>query len=308
MAADAVSPDPDRHAPSCAAGRCGDRCPLRRLQASVGDVVRALTLLDRPAAITENPVARLTQVAAYGDATTPGGPFRVQSGWVSLRLHPDAVAGAMLVQPTHSAPGEEPVPELRLCATDGHPVHRCLPLLPEDRLVIEGLAHVDGRLPGPEFGAYSGTTTSDDLPDQLQRIDDLLTWTTAATPFLPHRHIEPGVIVDVVEHACAVGLPLGIAVFSEAAMHAVQDTLQSVAHAAGIMAVGTEEAILEIRPAAVHHCLALRLHGPHGPTSSLELYDSGNRRVALISQFGIVESGVHDAWEQLAESLPELLP
>lgn len=102
----------------------------------------------------------------------------------------------------------------------------------------------------------------------------------------------------------ARSLPLGIAVFSDAAMHAVQNTVQSVAHAAGVAAVGTEEAILEIRPADVQHCLLLRLHGPHGPTSSLELYDDTERRVALISQSGIVERGAHEGWEQLAGRCP----
>lgn len=306
MTADAVSPDPDRH--RCAAGRCeGGGCSIRRLPASVGDVLRALALLDHPAAITENRVARLTQVAAYGEATVPDGPFRVQRGQISLRLHPDELTGAMLVVPPEAAPGEDPVPELRLCGLEGRPVHRCHPLLPEDRLVLEGLTQLDDRLPGPELVAYAAAPSCPDvLPDQLQRIDDLLTWTMARTPFLPHRHIEPSVLASVIEHACTVGLPLGMAVFSDAAMHAVQDTVQSVAHAAGVMAVGTEEAILELRPAAVQHCLLLRLHGPHGPTSSLELYDSADRRVALISQFGIVEQDAHDAWEQLAGSLPEL--
>ena len=157
-----------------------------------------------------------------------------------------------LVQPA-VAPGAEPMPELRLCGVDDRTVHRCHPLLPEDRLVIEGLARLDDRLPGEAFDVQprGPERGPDDLPDQLQRIDDLLTWTMARTAFLPHRHIEPGVLPSVIEHACAVGLPLGIAVFSDAAMHAVQDTVQSVAHAAGVMAVGTEEAILEIRPAAV---------------------------------------------------------
>ncbi|MFT4294372.1 MAG: hypothetical protein QM582_03050 [Micropruina sp.] len=305
---DAATPEDEGQLPPCAAEGCEHRCSVRRLPASVGDVLRALTLLDHPAAITENRVIRLTQVAAYADAGVPDGPFRVQPGWVSLRLHPEALTGAMLVEPPHPLPGEDPVPELRLCGVDGRPVHRCHPLLPEDRLVLEGLARLDGRLPGPEFTAGAdGGWDSPDVPDQLQRIDDLLTWTTTRTPFLPHRHVDPGVLVDVIEHACAVGLPLGIAVFSDAAMHAVQDTVQSVAHAAGIMAVGTQEAILELRPTAVRHCLLLRLHGPHGITSSLELYDSADRRVALISQFGIVGQDVYDAWEQLAESLPELV-
>ena len=284
MTADHPRPDPDRHLPPCAEGRCEGRC-ARRLPATVGDVLRA----------------------AYAGASTPDGPLRVQRGWVTLRLDPDAVAGAVLVQPA-VAPGAEPMPELRLCGVDDRTVHRCHPLLPEDRLVIEGLARLDDRLPGEAFDVQprGPERGPDDLPDQLQRIDDLLTWTMARTAFLPHRHIEPGVLPSVIEHACAVGLPLGIAVFSDAAMHAVQDTVQSVAHAAGVMAVGTEEAILEIRPAAVQHCLLLRLHGPHGPTSCLELYDAADRRVVLISQFGIVDGGAHDAWEHLAASLPEL--
>ena len=304
---DPMPPNPEGQTPACRAGRCEHGCSLRRLSVAMDDVLRTLALLEHPAAITENQVARLTQVAAYADPGVPGGPFRVQPGWVSLRLDPDALTGAMLIQPPHAEPGEAPVPELRLCGADGRLVHRCHPLLPQDRLVIEGLANLDGSLPGPRLGGYpDGTSSGTEVPDQLQRVDDLLTWTTNRTPFLPHRHIAPGAVVDVFEHACAVGLPLGMAVFSDAAMHAVQGSVQSVAHAAGVAAVGLEEAILEIRPSAVQHCLLLRLHGPHGPTSSLELYDDSDRRVALISQFGIVERGVHEGWEQLAGSLPEL--
>ncbi|MFT3971242.1 MAG: hypothetical protein QM695_13435 [Micropruina sp.] len=294
--------------PACGGGRCEHDCSLRRLAVPTDNALRTLALLEHPAAITENQVARLTQVAAYADPGVSGGPFRVQPGWVSLRLDPNALTGAVLIEPRHVEPGETPVPELRLCGVNGHPVHHCHPLLPQDRLVIEGMARLGGDLPGHGFDVYpDGPSSGAEVPDQLQRIDDLLTWSTARTPFLPHRHVDPRTVVNVFEHACAVGLPLGIAVFSDAAMHAVQDTVQSVAHAAGVAAIGIEEAILEIRPAAVQHCLLLRLHGPHGPTSSLELYDDTDRRVALISQFGIVERGVHDAWEQLAASLPDLV-
>ncbi len=300
--------DPERIRP-CTGGRCDGHCGARRVPAPVDDVLRALALLERPAAITENRAARLTQVGAYGLASTPDGPLSIEPGRVSLRLDPDALTGAVLLPPGHGAPGEDPMPELRLCGADGRTVHRCHPLLGEDRLVLEGLTRIDDRLPGESLESRPRTPVHDpdELPDQLQRIDDLLTWTMTRTAFLPHRHIEPGVLASVIEHACAVGLPLGLAVFSDAVMHVVQDPVQSVAHAAGITAVGTEEAILELRPADVQHCLLLRLHGPHGPTSSLELYDASDRRVGLISQFGIVDGGAHDAWEHLAASLPELI-
>lgn len=302
-----MPPDPEQ-SPRCAGGRCEGHCSLRPVPGAMDDVVRALALLEGPAAITENRAARLTQVGAYGPVSTPDGPLPIEPGRVSLRLDPDALTGAVIFQPAHAVPGEDPMPELRLCGAGGRAVHRCYPLLGEDRLVLEGLTRLDGRLPGESLDVYPRPRARElhDLPDQLQRIDDLLTWTTARTAFLPHRHIEPGVLTPVIEHACAVGLPLGFAVFSDAVMHVIQNTVHSVEHAAGITAVGTGEAILEFRPTAVHHCLLLRLHGPHGPTSSLELYDGADRRVGLISQFGIVETGTHDAWEHLAASLPEL--
>ncbi len=306
---DALPPDSDGGLPPCLAGGCDHQCSVRRLPAALSEVVRTLGRLQHPAAITENQAARLTQVGSYADLGVPGGPFRVEAGRVSLRVDPDALTNAMFIEPQHPASDEASVPELRLCGADGGPVHRCLPLLPPDRVAIETLAQLDpqpGR--GSRLGAWpSSAAGGSEVPDQLQRIDDLLTWSTARTPFLPHQHIEPGALVDVIEHACSIGLPLGIAVFSDAVMHAVQDRVQSVAHAKGVMAVGAEDAILELRPAAVQHCLLLRLHGPHGPTSSLELYDELDRRVAVISQFGIVERGAHDGWEQLAGSLPELV-
>lgn len=305
------APEPADPVHACARGGChgcGERDAVstaRRISASIPDVTRSLVMLERPAAVTDNRVARITQIGPYAMPSAPGDPFRVEPGWITLRIDTDAVTGAFLVDPPY---GDSVLPGLRLHGTGAWPVHRCHPLLDGDRLVLDGLARLADAL--PRVPARSGPRTApripDELPAQFERIDDLLERGARDVPYVSHRHIDPGVLFAVLEHVCAVGLPLGLAVLSSAAMHAVQGGIESVSLTEGFAVVSTDDTILELDLSGVRHCLLVRLHGVRGLTSALELYDGGNRCVALITQFGIVGADVHDAWEQLAGSLPEL--
>lgn len=302
-------PHPER--PDDAAARRDRESVLtaRRIPAPVPEVARSLVLLQRPAAITDNNVARITQIGAYAIPSAPGGPFRIERGWISVRIDTDAVAGAFLVDPDPRTghDGARPTLHLRGRGT-AHPVHRCHPLHDTDRLMLEGLARVEGELAGAPGIRFPRAPARDEgePPDQLERIDDLIMHTTRNGVFIPHRHIEPGVLSPLLEHACNVALPLGIAVLSSAALHAVQDVIETVSCSGGLTVVTTCDAIVEVALSSVQHCLLVRLHGAHGPTSVLELYDAEHACVALISQFGIVGDHAHDAWEHLAASLPDV--
>ena len=281
----------------------------RRIPASIPDVAHSLILLERPAAVTENRVARVTQIGAYAAPSAPGGPFRVDRGWISVRIDSDAVSGAFLVDPGAGRTGAL-LPELRLHGPSRRSAHRCHALQDSDRLVLEGLSRVHGALSAAsaagEGRGHARRRDHDELPDQLERIDELLTRTTGHVACMPHRHIVPDALFAVLTHVRAVGLPLGIAVLSSAALHIVQDAVESVSRTGERAVVGVGDAIVEMDLPAVFHCILVRLDGPHGPTSMLELYDGGNDCIALISQFGIVGADVHERWERLAGSLPEL--
>lgn len=305
---------PHPHGPDDAAACCGcdgdcDRVlTSRRIPASASEVARSLVLLDSPAAVTDNDTARITQIAPYATPSSPGGPLRIQRGCVSVRIDTDALVGAFLVGPLPEAERDDTLPALQLRGRRSErPVHRCHVLHDADRLVLEGLARVEGTLidapdtrfpPAPSRG-------DDEQPDQLERIDELITHTTRGDALLPHRHIDRGVLFALLEHTCTVVLPVGIAVLSSGALHVVQDVIHTVSWSGDLMVVSTRDAVIEVSLAAVRSCVLVRLHGAHGPTSVLELYDADNSCVALISQFGIVGDRVHDAWEQIAASLPE---
>ncbi|ALJ19598.1 hypothetical protein [Microbacterium sp. No. 7] len=280
----------------------------RRILAAVRDIVCNLVMLERPAGVTHNRIARMIQVGAYEVPTAPRGPFRVSRGRVSMRIDLDAVTDAFLVESVDHA---GTLPELQLHGPDGQPAHRCHALRGDDGLVLEGLSRVVDAPPTPLRAGLDECLRAkepcpDDPIDQLERIDSLLTRRSGHLA-IAHRHIRPDVLPAVLEHVRAIGLPLGVAVLSSAALHPVQDVVDDVTRARGVTVVTMRDTVFEIALSAVRHCILVRLSGTHGNTSMLELYDADDSCVALISQFGIVGAEVHTAWEEIADSLPELV-
>lgn len=313
-------PPPPSATPPPGEGDCprGRRCDRKtvltalRVPASIADIAYSLVALERPAAVTENHAARLTQIGAYAPPSEIGGPFLVDPGRATVRLHTDAVTGAFLVR-NGDGEGEgdadgDARPELRLHGPGEVPAHRCYALQDADKLILDGLTRDGGALSAPAPGVRYpvAAQTAGELPDQLERLDDLLTRSARHSQFIPHRHVDPGVLGSVLDHARDVRLPLGVAVLSSAALHAVQDRIVTVSQSSDLTVVAMREVLVEIALPVVRQCIHLRLHGVHGPTSMLELYDGRHECVALITQFGIVGADVHAAWEHLAESLPEI--
>ncbi|WP_159498711.1 hypothetical protein [Microbacterium sp. 18062] len=286
----------------CANCRAGRMLTARRVSAAMDEVLGSLPLLERPAAVTANAVARITQIGVYAAPSRPGEPIHWAEGRTTLRLHADAVVAAFLTEPAGQGDGP---PALRLVGPGDAPAHQCHALLDADRLALDGLARAPEEEGAPRTAVVPPLPVPvDDGSDQLGRIDALLTRPRA--PYVPHRHIDPDVLPALFEHACAVGLALGAAVLSGCAFHGTQGDLHSVARMEGITTVTMTDATVELDLAAVSSCLLVRSHAAHGPTSALELYDGEHRCVAMISQFGLVDAGVHAAWEELTESLPDV--
>ena len=110
----------------------------------------------------------------------------------------------------------------------------------------------------------------------------------------------------VLDHVCSVGLPIGVAVFAPGAVQACGGRVHVTDRTAGgrvFAAVG--QSSVEIGLAGVRACHLVRSTAAHGPTSAIELDDADGRRVAVVTQFGIVGEDVHAAWEHLAASLPD---
>lgn len=121
-----------------------------------------------------------------------------------------------------------------------------------------------------------------------------------------HRPIDVDVVASVLDHVCSVGLPIGVAVFAPAVMQACAGRVHVTDRTVGgrVFAALAESSV-EIDLAAVRACHLVRSAAAHGPTSALELDDEDGRCVAVITQFGMVGEDVHEAWEDLAASLPD---
>lgn len=274
----------------------------QRLGASFSTISRALGLLERPAAVTENTVARLTHVAPYAPVSAPGSAFSVAPGHVTLRIDPRAVSGAYLVDGESSA---TVVPILRFHGHSDFAVHRCHPLVAEDRRMLRSLivatpaAASDGEQPADQ-------DCFDELEDQLGRIDALIVRTLPGAPARPHRHIDPEALLPLFERIEELAVQLGVGVFNPGVMQACQGIVDTITAEGGYTALRIGDATVTLDLDEVVSVLLIETSGAHGATTCLELFDAAHNRVAVLTQFGLVPPDDHRVWENLAALLPEL--
>ncbi len=303
MRDDENDPVPRECTGRCArSGGCEHVVLARRLDTPALGLLLRLPLLDRPAAVTENRAVRITQMSPYAPPTVAGTALRLTRGRVNLRVNPAAATGAFLTE----ADAERNAPAaLRLHSANGAPAHRCHPLVDSDWLLLEGLAREDSawaEVCAPPL-TPAVPADPDDGIDQVGRLDALLT--QAHAPSVPHRHIARTVLPQLCEFLCDSGMPVGFAVLTPVAVHAIQDTLDAVSAHAGQLLLATDDATIEIDLRRVAHVLLVSSLAAHGPTAALELYDETSAPVAVLTQFGLVGAAVHDRWEDIAASLPD---
>ncbi|MET9968670.1 hypothetical protein ABZZ80_22770 [Streptomyces sp. NPDC006356] len=287
-------------------GCCGRRkSGVRLIDARMPELARCLTLFRYVQAVTGGPVARIEQAGSYAVPSVRGEAFAVRPGSIALRLDAAGIAAAVVARDEVTGSVA-----LRLLDAAGRTVHQGRLLSEGDRLLV-GLARtVDAgaRTAGP---AAVPEAAGWEYGDQLAQLDAVLADGGAARRGAfdryrgEHRAVEPGVVPAVLDHVCSLGLPIGVAVFVPGAMQACAGRVHVTDRTVGgrVFAAVAESSV-EIDLAAVRACHLIRSTAPHGPTSAIELYDADGRCVALITQFGIVGSDVHTAWEHLAASLP----
>ncbi|GMA26836.1 hypothetical protein [Arenivirga flava] len=290
--------------PQDGCGRCASGHGGTPIDASAPEVAATLPVLESSLATTWTEGVAIAQAGAYSSVTRTGTAFAVPPGRIALRLDPSTVVGAVLDE--HR--GGDPV--LELVTGSGRPVHRLRSQTPVDHLVLRSLAR---EHPGPA-AALAGALLDDWTPspgsaewpgdDQLSRLDDALAG-VGRSP-VEHRHIDLRLLPEVLGHLCSTGLPFGAAVLGDGVAQACAGALQAVSADDGRLGVVFQDASLDLDATALGGCVLVRTAGVHGPTSALELVDRRGRRVAMLTQFGLVGAATHRAWEDLAEALPSL--
>lgn len=296
--------DHDRE--SCARlGQCqdcvsGSRQFARRITKPVERVLGDLTRLERPAAVTANELARITQVGRYEAPSLPDQAFVWKPGRITLRVDPALVRSAHV---TRAESHDGYTAALRLIAAGNVPAHQCHALLDGDTNALHGF--VEGTsASGPFSTVPSEFEAMRDTEDQLGRLDTLLTESRA--PYVPHAHIPIAAVMTLLLAALADDVPVGIGVFSVGVFQGTQGALHSVTGDLDTLSIETEDAVVELAARQIGSVIVTRSLGALGRTCMIEMYDRTHSCVAVISQFGLIEPHVHAAWELLVDSLPEL--
>ncbi|MFE0673199.1 hypothetical protein [Streptomyces sp. NPDC058867] len=296
--------DPDGGCPF--EGCCPRRSStVRLIDARMPELTRSLSLFQYVQAVTGGPVAHLDQAGGYAPPSLRGEAFAVRPGAITLRLDPEGIASALVIRD-----GRTGSATLHLLDTEGRTAHQGRLLSDGDRLLADLIRTVT---PGSTPAAHRAAP---DLPpwqdgDQLAQLDEILTDGGAARRARfahyggDHRPVDPEAVPAVLEHACSVGLPLGVAVFAPSALQASAGHVHITDRTTGgrvFAAIG--DSTLELDLTRVAACHLVRSTATHGPTTSLELDDAQGHCAALLTQFGPVGEETHRAWESLTTSLP----
>lgn len=289
-----------RGQPSGVEGGCGCRHAVR---ASAGAVSTLLPTLDHVLAVTRGRWAMLAAAGRYAVPSVRGHAFGPVSGRTVLRLDPER-----LTVVHESSPGDS---TLSFEATTAHTSHRVLARTAVDRLVLDGLARPDAFDGSPACPA-AAPAPHWRAGDQLAQLDAVLAGegrerrralTDDDAPLA--RRFDDRLVPEILEHLCATGVPIGVAVFAPGVVQLETGVVHATsADESGTLTTRVGDATLRVALPAVRDGLLVTTHGPHGPTSALELHDDDADVVAMLGQFGLVHPEVHRMWAHLTASLP----
>ncbi|GAA4781581.1 hypothetical protein [Microbacterium gilvum] len=285
---------------------CAGDCPWGGPAPSGGPaalVLPALPLLEFALAVTGRPGVVMAQTGRYQPVTRPGEALAAPRGAIGLRVAEDRLRASVIVR----GRGER---MLRLASRGGEVVHTVRSLSPADALVIDSLDRPEARLGRSRPSARRGAAS--DGGDQLADLDAVIAdggaerrRRMAGAGRERAVSIDVGVIPEVLDHLCATELPLSAVVFADGAAQIADGAVQVVTGTAqGRVGAVLGSCTIDVDLAHVREALAVTSHGPHGPTSALELYAHDGSVLLLLTQLGIVAPGIHAAWQDIMESLP----
>lgn len=285
---------------ACGARPKGGSAP-RTVRAGTDQLLELLGQLHRSTLVTGNQAAALTHIGCYEQATTVGSALPVRAGSATLRIDPARVTGSVIT----AGPGTGGT-MLSLLGPGGRPVHQVRADQGDDRMLLDGLDLLD---PGP--AATVGPVGSWADGDQLAQLDALVAGlarprrdSLATTAPFPVRAVPTEALPQMLDHLSSVALPITVGVFAPGVLQLVPGKLLSVQHQRGRVWAVLRSSVVDLDLRRVAEGLLVQVHGPHGPTSVLEIYDVHGRIAAVLTVVGLVGEQTHRAWELLAAALP----
>ncbi|NYD67255.1 hypothetical protein [Agromyces atrinae] len=281
----------------------------RRISGRADDVAACLSLLECAVAVTSNGAAIISEAGPYVIPSFTGGALPYRESHINVRMHAPglSVAIAADADPDAGRPAA-----LHLFDAAGASTHRAYATSTGDALVIDGIARDGGLLPSsPRIDAEPVSATRWETGDQLAHLDSIVVDSVDRRRRLAlvdpsvARRIDPGVVPLVLSHLCTVGLVVTFGVPTTTLVQLHRSRLTAVEHHAGTVSMSAGSCTVTYDRASAVECWAVRSHGVHGPTTSLELYDASWRCILVVTQLGIIGEAAHSAWEHLTDSLPD---
>ncbi|QXQ14159.1 hypothetical protein [Skermania piniformis] len=265
-------------------------CAARTIDAGPRAVAAALSALGTVVSVTANDAALLSHTGEYQPAALPGEALVCGADQIALRVHPAAV--------------QEISVTTRALTLSGDPgTHRAYFTPLSDGLVITAL---EAAPPG-----YTEIAEPVDWPnhdwrgtDQITHLDALTSERYNVLPFTGARQVAPRTVPYLLSHLTDIGLPFTTAVPGGGCVQLHRGPAALVERAGEHVAAVFGAARYVLMPAAIAECWVTSAHGGAGTTTAVELYDHDHRCVTVLTQTGAICRHVHDAWEQIAASLP----
>ncbi|MFV8050916.1 hypothetical protein [Mycobacterium sp. 48b] len=276
----------------CTDGRRCDNCPAKRITAGPKIIAQALPFLGTVVAVTANDSALLSHTGAYLAPALPGEALRCGDEYIGLRLHPGLIRDTYLTPRALILANE----------TGTHRAH-FTPL--SDQLSIQALEMAPaGQTESIEPVDWSAANWSE--TDQLTHLDELTPERYQVLPFTGARQIDPRVIPHLLAHLVDMDLPFTVGVPAGGCVQFHRGRAAMFDGSGPHFAVVFGASRYVVDPVFVAECWVTQSSSAAGLTSALELYDHSNRCVSVITQTGPLCEHLHEAWEAIAASLPEV--
>jgi putative hemin transport protein len=241
-------------------------------------------------AVTTNDGALLSHTGEYLTPALPGEALRCEQDRIALRLNPAAFNDVRLTPRALTLVGE-------------NGTHRAYFTPMSDSLVVQALQLAPTRQAEPvEVPDWSALDWHD--ADQLIHLDALTAQRYQVLPFTGARLVEPRVVPHLLEHLCRMSLPFTVAVPAGGCVQLHRGAAAMVEHAEAHTSVVFGAARYVVDPVMVDEVWVTTSHGTTGTTSSIELYDRRHRCLTVLTQTGPICGHLHQAWEDIAASLP----
>ncbi|KSU56883.1 MULTISPECIES: heme transporter [unclassified Gordonia (in: high G+C Gram-positive bacteria)] len=252
----------------------------------------------------------MNAVGVHDLPTAVGGPLRVDSQQIALRLNPSRLSSALLSDPAAHVP-----PTLRLFDHRGNTAHATYLTENSDRLAFEAMtctgaaAVLDGPFvdsPAPQ--CVEPSASIDD--DQVAQFDAVLTdGGVARLAALPHLdcartvRVETRAVIAALEHAAGLGMTVTFATAAPGCIQMRQDRLDGAREHRGQMVLASGSTRVMINFDLVGECWVTWPRGVWDRSGSLEIYSRGGECALIVTQTGAVAPPSAQAWQHLAADL-----